>query len=61
MVHYLMKSPQQLPKFRAYLAGLPGCRGRGQSRRVRRKTLGSLEKLDHETRTQQHFKLRGGR
>ena len=38
MVHYLMKSQQQLPKFRAYLAGLRTDEAASKSRRIRRKT-----------------------
>jgi hypothetical protein len=56
-VHYLMKSPQQTQKFRAYLAGLPS---KEAANRVKyaEKHLGSLEKLEHDI--DRHFK-RGAR
>jgi hypothetical protein len=57
MVHYLLK-PQQLPKFRAYLAGLKT--GEPAAGRVEyvEKHLGSLKTLAHEV--ERHFK-RGAR
>jgi hypothetical protein len=50
MVHYLMRSEVQRPKFRSYLAGLPP---QGQGTTANRvahaeKHLGSLKKLDRE-------------
>jgi hypothetical protein len=52
MVHYLMKTPAQLPKFRSYVAGLPP-QGQGTpTNRVAHaeKHLGSLVKLDRDLR-----------
>ena len=50
MVHYLMKSQQQRPKFRAYLAGLPSDGQATAANRVAHaeKHFGSLKKLDRE-------------
>ena len=50
LVHYLMKSKAQRPKFRSYLAGLPK---EGQGTAANRvahaeKHFGSLKKLDRE-------------
>jgi hypothetical protein len=56
-VHYLMK-PQQLPKFRAYLAGLPSEEAAANRIKYAEKHLGPLEKLEHEI--DRHFK-RGAR
>jgi hypothetical protein len=57
-VHYLMKSPQQTLKFRAYLAGLASEEEAANRVKYAEKHLGSLEKLEHEI--DRHFK-RGAR
>jgi hypothetical protein len=57
MVHYLMNSESQLPKFRSYLAELPP-QGKGTAaNRVAHaeKHFGSLKKLDHDL-TDRHLK-----
>jgi hypothetical protein len=48
MVHYLMKSPQQTPKFRAYLAGLASEEAAAKRVEFAEKHLGSLEKLGRD-------------
>lgn len=45
LVHYLMKSPQQLPKFRSYLAGLSSEEAASNRLEYAEKHLGKLEKL----------------
>jgi Protein of unknown function (DUF1570) len=48
MVHYLMKTPQQLPKFRAYLAGLQTDEAAPNRVEYAEKHLGHLKNFDHE-------------
>jgi hypothetical protein len=48
LVHYLMKSPQQLPKFRAYLAGLQTDKGAINRVEYAEKHLGPLKNFDRE-------------
>jgi Protein of unknown function (DUF1570) len=48
MVHYLMKSHEQTPKFRAYLAGLASEESAAKRAEFAEKHLGSLEKLSRE-------------
>jgi hypothetical protein len=48
MVHYLLTTPQQLPKFRAYLAGLQSEQGATNRVECVEKHLGPLKNLDRE-------------
>jgi Protein of unknown function (DUF1570) len=48
MVHYLLKTPQQLPKFRAYLAGLQTDEAGANRVEYVEKHLGPLKNLDRE-------------
>jgi hypothetical protein len=48
MVHYLMKTPQQLPKFRAYMAGLQSDEAATNRVEYAEKHLGPLKNLDRE-------------
>jgi hypothetical protein len=48
MVHYLMKSKQELPKFRAYLAGLKTAEAATDRAEYVEKHLGPLKSLDRE-------------
>lgn len=57
-VHYLMKSPQQLPKFRAYLAGLSSEEAAANRVAYAEKHLGPLKDLEREI--ERHFR-RGAR
>jgi hypothetical protein len=57
MVHHLLKSPQQLPKFRAYLAGLSTDDSATGRLEYVEKHLGPLKSLAHEL--ERHFKRDG--
>ena len=48
MVHYLMKTQQQLPKFQAYLAGVQTDKAAANRVEYAEKHLGSLKNLDKE-------------
>jgi hypothetical protein len=48
LVHYLMKSHEQMPKFRAYLAGLASEEAAAKRVEFAEKHLGSLEKLSRD-------------
>jgi Protein of unknown function (DUF1570) len=48
LVHYLMKTPVQLPRFRAYLSGLQSDEAVTKRVEYAEKHLGPLKALDHE-------------
>ncbi len=50
LVHYLIRTPGRLPKFREYLAGIPESAGAAKRLAYAEAKLGSLEALDQEVR-----------
>jgi hypothetical protein len=46
LVHYLLKTPDRLPKFQAYLSGIPQDRGAQRRQQAAGAQFGSLEALD---------------
>ena len=59
LVHYLLRAGSRQPRFRQYLAELPGSNKPAQRTRIAEKTLGPLEKLDHEVKDEARKYLRG--
>ncbi len=59
LVHYLLRASSRQPRFRQYLAEVPGSNKPADRTRIAEKTLGPLAKLDHELKDEARKYLRG--
>jgi Protein of unknown function (DUF1570) len=59
LVHYLLRAGARQPRFRQYLAELPGSNKPADRTRIAAKTLGPLAQLDHELKDEARKYLRG--